>query len=57
MKKLPKRMWILILSGLSVILGGCSDVSCLYGPPKVYGPPPPELNADSVPNNDTLVEP
>ena len=32
---------------MAVILGGCSlfhreDVSCVYGPPKLYGPPTPE---------------
>ena len=47
MKKWPKKIWIWILSGLGIILGGCSlfhreNPSCLYGPPKVYGPPPPE---------------
>ena len=47
MKRLPRKIWIWILSGLGIILGGCSlfhrdNPSCLYGPPKVYGPPTPE---------------
>ena len=63
MKKWPKKIWIWILSGLSVILGSCSDVSCLYGPPKVYGPPEevygppaPKIEVDTTPESDTIVE-
>lgn len=58
-------------------MGGCSlfhreDVSCLYGPPKLYGPPTPEspygpedlygpptsdLDIDPETETDTIEEP
>ena len=44
MKKWPKKLWLWILSGLVIILGGCSlfhwNHAKLYGPPTLYGPPP-----------------
>ena len=51
MKKWPKKLWIWILSGLGIILGGCSlfhkdSPTCVYGPPKLYGPPAPESPYD-----------
>ena len=69
MKKWPKKIWIWILSGLGVILGGCHlfhrDAPCVYGPPQkdpygfeeVYGPPTPEVDVDLEPDIDTVEEP
>ncbi|MBR4814259.1 MAG: hypothetical protein IKZ67_02225, partial [Paludibacteraceae bacterium] len=71
-----RKIWIWILSGLGLILGGCClfhrDAPCVYGPPKVYGPPPPEnpygfeevygppapeIDVDPEPDIDTVEEP
>lgn len=42
MKKLTKKIWIGILSGVTLIFGG---TSCHFGDyEEVYGPPPPEVN-------------
>ena len=53
-----RKIWVWILSGLGFILGGCGlinrDVPCLYGPPKVYGPPPPENHVDLESETDTV---
>ena len=69
MKKWPKKIWIWILSGLGVILGGCClfhrDAPCVYGPPpespygfeEVYGPPAPKDEVDLEPDIDTVEEP
>lgn len=52
MKKFFKKTWFWMLSGVAMLLGtifqSCSDISTLYGPPKVYGPPPPEMPNDTV---------
>ena len=55
MKRPARKIWIWILSGLGLILGGCflshRDAPC------VYGPPAPEINTDSEPVIDTVEEP
>lgn len=62
MKKWPKKIWLWILSGLAIILGGCFHRAnpCVYGPPpeddpygfeEVYGPPIPEVEPDSIDEN------
>ena len=48
MKKATKKIWIWILSGLGLILGGCCLLRWtnpkVYGPPTLYGPPAPKEN-------------
>ena len=54
-----KKSWVWILSGLAILLGGCrlvsKEISCVYGPPKVYGPPPPRVK-NHTSNNHSIPE-
>lgn len=36
---------------IGITLHSCADVSALYGPPKLYGPPPPEMPNDTIPGD------
>ena len=61
MRKAGRRIWIWILSGLAVLLGAASCFSILnpkvYGPPEeLYGAPAPKIEADEIPESDTIVE-
>ncbi|MBP5796919.1 MAG: hypothetical protein J6W26_01410 [Bacteroidales bacterium] len=53
MKKLIRKTWFWLLSGVAVLLGiafqSCNGFEGLYGPPKVYGPPT-ELPNDTIPD-------
>lgn len=53
MKKIFRKTWFWLLSGVAVLLGivfqSCNDFEELYGPPKVYGPPT-ELSNDTIPD-------
>ena len=60
MRKAGKRIWIRILSGLALILGvsSCFLITNpkVYGPPEeLYGPPSPKIEADTIPESDTIV--
>ena len=61
MKKVGKRIWVWILSGLTMLLGACHfhhrAPECVYGPPteELYGPPAPKTEVD-FPESDTIVE-
>lgn len=62
MKKLPRRIWTRILTGLALILGVSSCIGIhtpkLYGPPpaELYGPPTPEMEVDSTTNTVNEIE-
>ena len=61
MKKVGRRVWVWILSGLAVLLGAGSCFHIVnpkvYGPPEeLYGSPSPKIEADIIPSSDTIVK-
>ncbi|MBR3711270.1 MAG: hypothetical protein IKM99_09995 [Bacteroidales bacterium] len=56
MKRIPRKIWIWILSGMALLFGSSCQFfqvhpPCVYGPPKVYGPPPP-MESDTIPTSN-----
>lgn len=53
MKKASRKIWLWILSGLALLMGGLSQCT-IFETPKVYGPPPVTPSDTTTMNHDTL---
>lgn len=59
MRMAGRRAWGWILSGVALMLGvsSCFRITNpkIYGPPEtLYGPPSPKIEADTIPESDTI---